>query len=349
MSDTVETAAPLQHSKAQVRRQLNPALRVSLRAVRIGPILILLLIALVMFIATPDFLTLSNFGNIGIQSSVVAILALGQFMVILTRGIDLSVGSIVSLTSVIGAMLFVGTGLGPVSILAMLLVGTGVGFINGFVFVQFKIPHPFIVTLGTLNVAAGVALLISSGSAILGAPEFAVWVGSGRVGGVPVAVLFTAFLALAAWFFTSRVQSGQWLYAMGGNPEGARRAGIPVNKMLIATYMLSGFFAACAAIVILGRTSSGYPTAGLGLELDSIAAVIIGGASFFGGRGNIGNVIVGALILGVLRNGLNLLNVSSFWQQVAIGVILVVAVGIDVLRTRIEAKIRTAEAKVLTA
>ena len=336
-------------TQAARRRQLNPALRIALRAVRLGPILILLIIAVAMWIATPQFLTLSNFGNIGLSSSVVAILALGQFMVILTQGIDLSVGSILSLTSVIGAMLFVTTGMGPISLIAMLLVGVGVGFINGFVFVKFKIPHPFIVTLGMLNVAAGAALLLSNGSAILGAPDFAVWIGSGRIAGVPVAVLFTAVLAVAAWYFTNRIKAGQWLYAMGGNPEGARRAGIPVNKMLIATYMISGFFAACAAIVVLGRTDSGYPTAGLGLELDAIAAVIIGGASFFGGRGNVGNVIVGALILGVLRNGLNLLNVSSFWQQVAIGVILVLAVGIDVLRTRIEGRIRTAEAKVLAA
>jgi ribose transport system permease protein len=317
--------------------------------VRLGPILILFLLCLGMFIATPDFLTLSNMGNIGVQTSVVAILALGQFMVILTQGIDLSVGSILSLTSVVGAMLFVNLGIGWFALVAMLAVGAGIGFVNGFVFVRFKIPHPFIVTLGMLNVAAGVALLLSGGSAILGAPEAATFIGSGNIGGVPVAVLFTAVLALLAWFFTSRVKAGQWLYAMGGNPEGARRAGIPVKTMLIVTYMLSGFFAACAAIVILGRTDSGYPTAGLGLELDSIAAVIIGGTSFFGGRGTIGNVIVGALILGVLRNGLNLLGVSSFWQQVAIGVILVLAVGIDVLRTGIEKKIRTAEAKAMAA
>ncbi len=200
-----------------------------------------------------------------------------------------------------------------------------------------------------LNVAGGLALLLSGGSAILGAPEMTLPLGSGSVLGIPAVVIFCAVLAALAYVFTSRVKLGQWLYALGGNPEGAKRAGIPTKKVLIATYTISGFFAACAALVIVGRTDSGYPTAGLGLELDSIAAVIIGGASFFGGRGSIGNVIVGALILGVIRNGLNLLNVSSFWQQIAIGFILVAAVGIDVVRTRIEKRIRTAEAKVLAS
>lgn len=336
----VEAAQPVQKRTARSRR-----LTFGLRVVQTGPFLILILLCAAIGIATPVFLTPSNIADVGTQSSVVAVLSLGQFMVILTRGIDLSVGSVLSLTSVVGAMLFVNAHLGNWSILAMVLVGAAIGWLNGVVFVKWKIPHPFIVTLGMFNVAAGVALLISSGSAILGAPPLATFLGNEAPLGVPNAVLFTAVLAALAWVFTQRVQVGRWLYAYGGSPEGARRASIPVNKVLIMAYALSGFFAACGAIIILGRTGSGYPTAGLTLELQSIAAVIIGGTSFFGGRGNVGNVIVGALILGVIQNGLNLLSVSSFYQQVTIGVIVVLAVGVDVFRGSLERSIRSLEAR----
>ncbi len=349
---TVTPTTAAAHTETEVLKKVrsrNPALVLGLRAVRTGPVLILLLIILALFIATPDFLTIGNLANVGTQTTVVAVLALGQFMVILTRGIDLSVGSILSLTSVVGAQLFVSAHLGNLALVAMIIAGMLIGLVNGMVLVRWRIPHPFIVTLGMLNVAGGAALLLSGGSAVLGAPSIALAIGSGDILGLPIAVVFAVVLIAIAWLFTSRVQAGRWLYALGGNPEGATRSGIPVNKVLVMTYVLSGLFAACAAIIVLGRTESGYPIAGLGLELDAIAAVIIGGTSFFGGRGTIGNVVVGALILGVLRNGLNLLNVSSFWQQVAIGLILVVAVGIDVLRTDIERKIRTAEAKVLSA
>ena len=316
---------------------------------RTGPVLILILLCIALFVATPDFLTFNNIANVSSQASVVAILAIGQFMVILTQGIDLSVGSALSLASVVGAELVLYAHLGNLALIAMILVGALIGFINGVVLVKWRIPHPFIVTLGMLNVAGGAALLLSNGSTILASPSIATFIGGSDVFGVPVAALFAALLVVIAYIFTTRVQAGRWLYALGGNPEGAKRSGIPVSKILIMTYVLSGIFAACSAIVVVGRTQSGYPTAGLGLELDSIAAVIIGGTSFFGGRGSLGNVIVGALILGVIRNGLNLLNVSSFWQQVAIGFILVVAVGIDVLRSDIEKRIRTAEAKALAA
>lgn len=351
-TNTVITSEPAVETETQMLKKVrsrSPVLVLGLRAVRIGPALILLLIILAFFIATPNFLTISNLANVGTQTTVVAVLALGQFMVIVTRGIDLSVGSILSLTSVVGAQLFVSAHLGNFALIATVVVGMLIGLINGTVLVKWRIPHPFIVTLGMLNVAGGAALLLSGGSAVLGAPSIAIAIGNRDFLGIPIAVIFALALTVIAWLFTSRVQAGRWLYALGGNPEGATRSGIPVNKVLIMTYILSGLFAACAAIIVMGRTESGYPIAGLGLELDSIAAVIIGGTSFFGGRGTIGNVVVGALILGVLRNGLNLLNVSSFWQQVAIGLILVVAVGIDVLRTDIEKKIRTVEGKVLAS
>jgi len=318
------------------RRHLPLGFRIANIVVHTGPSLILLLLIVVMYILTPNFLTTSNLGDVGTQAAVVCILGIGQFFVIVTQGIDLSIGSTLSLATVTGALVYGGINSGPLVLLTMLATGVVVGLINGIVLVKWRIPHPFIVTLGMLNVASGVALLLSNGTAILGMPKVIVTLGSGYIGNIPVAAVFTAGLAVLAWLFTSRVKLGRWLYAVGGNTEGARRSGIPVGAVLITTYALSGLAAGLGAIVTAGRTNSGYPTAGLSLELDAIAAVIIGGTSFFGGRGNIGNVIVGALILAIIRNGLNLLNVSSFWQQVAIGLIIVLAVGADVLRTRLE-------------
>lgn len=324
------------------RRLSSAALIAARTVVRAGPALILLLLVITMFVLTPAFLTVGNLGNVGTQASVVAILGIGQFFAILTRGIDLSVGSVVSLATVVGALVFARTGSGVAAVAGMLGVGLLVGVVNGLVLVKWHIPHPFIVTLGMLNIASGVALLLSGGSAILGVPPAVSALGSAYLGPLPVAVLFTAGLALLAYGFTNYVKGGRWLYAVGGNPEGARRAGIPVGAVLVLAYALAGGFAACAALLVAGRTGTGYPTAGLGLELDAIAAVIIGGTSFFGGRGTIGGVLIGALSLAVIRNGLNLLNVDSFWQQVAIGVVVIAAVGFDVVRARLERRLASA-------
>lgn len=319
--------------------------RLAAFAVRSGPVLILLVLVLAMFIATPVFLTATNLGDVGTQAAVVAILGIGQFLVIVTRGIDLSIGSVLSLATVAGALVFARAPSGVLTVATMLAAGLVVGLLNGVILVGWKIPHPFIVTLGMLNIASGVALLLSGGSAILGVPTVLSTLGTGDVGFLPAAVLFTAALALVAHAFTTRVKLGRWLFAVGGSPDGARRAGIPVNAVLVTAYALSGLFAGLGAILIAGRTGTGYPTAGVGLELDAIAAVIIGGTSFFGGRGTIANVLVGALILAILRNGLNLLNVSSFWQQVAIGAIVIAAVGLDVVRTRLEHRFALIEAR----
>lgn len=321
------------------------AMRLALNATRIGPILILVLLCVALSIASPVFPTLGNLANIGTQSSVVAVLALGQFIVILTSGIDLSVGSVLSLTSVVGAIVASTFYLGNWGILAMLLVGAFIGFVNGIVLVKWKIPTPFIVTLGMLNAAGGLALILSNGNSIVGAPPFSNFIGTSTVFGLPVAVLFAAALSALVYVFTSRVQFGRWLYAIGGSMEGAKRVGIPVNATLVGAYIISGVFAGCAAIIASGRADAGYPTAGLTLELDAIAAVIIGGASFLGGRGNVLDVIVGALILGVIKNGLDLLNVPAAWQEVAIGTVLVLAIALDVLRGQLEKQARTARGK----
>lgn len=318
-------------------------LRAVLSLLQLGPVLILAILVAVMALLSEFFFTERNLLSVGIQASPIALLAIGQYLAILTRGIDLSVGAVAALSSVVGALIFVHGDGPPVLVLAAIL-GTGLfcGLVNGLVYVVFKIPHPFIVTLGTLNIASGIAYLIAGGQAVIGAPQFAQTLGNGKLAGIPypiilVLVTLAAFLVLLHW-----MKFGRWIFAVGGNPDAARRAGIPVGTVLVTVYTLSGFTAALAALVLLGRTGSGDPNYSHSLaELQSIAAVIIGGTSFFGGRGHLATVMIGALVLAVIANGLNLLDVNAFWQLVVTGVVLIGAVILDVSRTRVEDRVRT--------
>jgi ribose transport system permease protein len=309
---------------------------------KLGPFLILLILVAAMTIASPVFLSERNLQNISVQTASIAILALGLLLVILTGGIDLSVGSVLSLCTVVGAWAFhghVSNGLAVIAI--MLITGTVVGAVNGTVYVKGKISSPFIVTLAMLSVASGLAFSLSHGQPIIGMPKAVNWLGSSYLGAVPVAPLVVAVIAGTVFFLLRRMTWGRWIYAIGGNREAAQRVGIPVSKVLISVYVFSGLAAGCAAIIVAGRTDSGFPTAGTLAELDAIAAVIIGGASFTGGRGGVSNALVGALTLGVIRNGLNLLGVDPFLQIVIIGLTIVVAVELDVIRSRVEARFRT--------
>ncbi len=301
---------------------------------QLGPLLALIVMIALLSAASPYFFTVENLFNIFRQSSVNALLALGQLLVIITAGIDLSVGSILALCTVVAAKCLK-AGL-PVATSLVIALGTGafVGWVNGILLTKLKLPHPFISTLGTMNVARGLALIISGGFPISDLPEsFRVW-GAESLGFVPVPVLVVVLIYLGFHFFLSQTVAGRDIYAIGGNKQAAFYSGIPVNKRLVLVYLLSGLLAGVAAIILAGRMNSGFPLAGTGAELDAIAAVIIGGASFFGGVGNVWGTLVGALIMGVLRNGLNLLDVSTYWQTVVIGAIIVWAVWIDVLRQR---------------
>jgi ribose transport system permease protein len=321
------------------------AIRIGLAAVRVGPLLILILLAAVMTALDPIFLTQRNVTNVFVQSSVIATLALGQLLVILTRGIDLSVGSAMALATVTGALVYHSSAGSPVlALLTMIGTGVAIGVINGVLLVKGRLPHPFIVTLAMLSAASGLALVISDGRAIPDMPTAIRDAGSGFVGPFPIPALIVLGLALLASVLTRRLKWGRWIYAVGGNPEAARRTGIPVNRVLISVYVLSGLAAGVAAIIVAGRTNAGFPTAGRLAELDAIAAVIIGGASFFGGRGTVGNAIVGALTIGVIRNGLNLLGVDAAWQLVAVGVVVVIAVELDVVRSHLERRFRVLQA-----
>lgn len=311
-----------------------------LRLLNIGPILILILLAIIVSILTPNFLKPINLGNILAQIAVIATVAIGQHVVILTRGIDLSVGSNLALATVMGGLVFRVTDSTTAVMLAMLLSGTAIGAINGLVYVFGRLPHPFIITLATLSICRGLALEFSIGHTTMrGMPDAIAALGSSNFG-VPNSFFVVLAVVLVATVLTRYMVWGRWLYAVGGDPQAARGMGIPVGGVLVSAYVISGLCAGIGAILLSGRTGASSPLYGDLLELDTIAAVIIGGASFLGGRGHIGHALVGALMIGVIRNALNLLNVDVFFQMIAIGVIIVVAVEADVLRNRLEAQAR---------
>lgn len=316
-------------------------LGIALRLLGIGPVLILIILVVGISIATPNFLKPVNIGNILAQTAVIAIVAIGQHLVILTRGIDLSVGANLALATVVGGLAFRVTDSAPLVMAAMLLTGGLVGAVNGIVYVFGRLPHPFIITLATLSIARGLALELAIGHTTMrGMPAEIALIGGGSTLGIPNS-FFVVFVVAAVVLMMSRAMVwGRWIYAVGGKPEAAVQMGIPVKWVLVSVYVISGLCAGIGGIVLAGRTEAASPLYGNLLELDTIAAVIIGGASFLGGRGHIGHALVGAVMIGVIRNALNLLNVDVFFQMIAIGLIIVVAVEADVLRNHLEARVR---------
>ncbi len=319
-------------------------LRLVLRAIQAGPPLILVLLGLVLTLLTPFFLTGDNLKNLLVQVAPLAALAIGQLFVILVGGIDLSVGSLIALTTVTGSLAFHHIGGGLVTLVAMLLTGLAAGFINAAIYVKGRMPHSFIPTLAMLNAASGLALLLADGQPTPGMPGIVTTIGGSDVAGIPVAIIVVAALAAAAALLARKLRWGRWIYEVGGDREAARRLGIPVDRVVMSVFLISGFCASVAGVITAGRVNAGYPTAGQLQELASISAVIIGGASFWGGRGTILGAVCGAFIFGVINNGLNLLNVSIYWQLIVIGVILVVAVELDVVRRKLEERFRTMQA-----
>jgi len=305
---------------------------------RFGPLLGLLILCGALGAASDRFLTADNLLNVCRQSAVNALVSLGQLAVIITGGIDLSVGSVLGLCCVMVALLM-HAGVPPAaSVAAALAIGSGLGALNGVLLTKLHLPHPFIPTLGMMNVARGLALVVSGGFPVSELPPgFRFW-GAGSIGWLPAPVLVVAVMAGLFYLFLGRTTVGRDIYAIGGNQQAARLSGVPVDRRLILVYGLSGLTAAIGAIVLAGRMNSGFPLAGVGGELDSIAAVVIGGASFLGGVGTVSGTLVGALIMGVLRNGLNLLNVSAAWQTVVIGIVIVAAVWVDIVRQRAAGK-----------
>ncbi|MBP8536924.1 substrate-binding domain-containing protein [Streptomyces sp. MK37H] len=298
-----------------------------------GALSALVLLVAAMALLSGDFLTTDNLLNVGVQAAVTAILAFGVTFVIVSAGIDLSVGSVAALSATVLAWSASSQGL-PVWFAALLALTTGVacGLVSGALVSFGKLP-PFIATLAMLSIGRGLALVISQGSPIA-VPDSVSGLGDTLGGWLPVPVIVMVVMGLITAGVLGRTYPGRAMYAIGGNEEAARLSGIRVARQKLVIYALSGGFAAVAGIVLASRLSSAQPQAAVGYELDAIAAVVIGGASLSGGVGKASGTLIGALILAVLRNGLNLLEVSAFWQQVVIGVVIALAVLLDTVRRR---------------
>ncbi|WP_424570567.1 substrate-binding domain-containing protein [Streptomyces sp. CH-036] len=298
-----------------------------------GALSALVVLVVAMSLLSGDFLTTQNLLNVGVQAAVTAILAFGVTFVIVSAGIDLSVGSVAALSATVLAWSATSAGV-PVVLAVVLAIVTGIacGFVNGALISYGKLP-PFIATLAMLSIARGLSLVISQGSPIA-FPDSVSRLGDTLGGWLPVPVLVMIAMGLITALILGRTFIGRSMYAIGGNEEAARLSGLRVKRQKIVIYALSGLFAAVAGIVLASRLVSAQPQAAQGYELDAIAAVVIGGASLAGGVGKASGTLIGALILAVLRNGLNLLSVSAFWQQVVIGVVIALAVLLDTLRRK---------------
>ena len=293
-----------------------------------GTLLGLIGLSIVLWIMTPYFLTVSNLLNVAQQISINAIIAVGMTFVIITAGIDLSVGSLVAFSGVVlASVLQAGVPL-PIAILVGLGVGLFCGMINGLLITQGRIP-PFISTLGMMSVARGAALLYTKGRPVSGFSENFRYLATGEIFHIPVPVIIMGVVYIIAHFVLNRTKLGRYAYAIGGNEEAAILSGINVKLYKTMVYALCGMLSGLAALILTARLNSAQPIAGNMYELDAIAATVIGGTSLMGGEGTVLGTLIGALIMGVLRNGLNLLGVSSFIQQIVIGSVIIIAVLMD--------------------
>ena len=298
-----------------------------------GPLIALLIICLYLTLTTESFLTVKNIMNVIRQATSNGFVAMGMMVCILTAGIDLSVGAIVGIASMMTGIAAQAGANGFICILVC--IGTGIlcGYVNGLLLTKLRLPHPFISTMGTKNILRGLALLLTAGVPISGMPVALNWAGSAYIGkAVPVSLILLIFAYVLFSIFLNNSKLGRHIYAVGGNMEAARLSGINVDRVRTLAYTISGFTAALGAIILIGRTDACYPNAGLDFDNDAIAAVIIGGTSFSGGRGNALGTFVGVMLMAVLRNGLNLKNVTANAQTVVLGSVIIIAVAIDMFR-----------------
>ncbi len=311
---------------------------------RIGILLALLIVIILMTALTKGkFLTFNNIMNVFRQTPMTALFGLGELCVILLGGIDLSVGATLAFATCISGIAYkAGMMNSAMLIIICLASGAVLGAINGLLLTKLHLPHPFIATLGTKNMYRGLALLITGATAV----PFAVGTANGVkfLGSVsiakkfPVSMIFVVIVFILMHIFLSRTAFGRKIYSFGGNAEAARLAGINVDRVQVICYALSGFFAACAGIIYMGRLNSAVPLAYLEGDSDAIASCIIGGASFLGGKGNVWGTLVGAFMIAIIRNGCDLMGISSDLQQIVIGAIIIGAVAVDVIRARADAK-----------
>ena len=318
------------------RAQRNSAERLH---IRLESLVVLVVLSAVMAVLSPYFLSVSNMLNILLATSTIGVLAIAATFVIGSGGLDLSLGSVMGLSGVVGAYVAVNMGMpSALGLLACILAGAAAGYVNGQLVTRAFVPA-FIVTLGMLGLARGLALVISDGRVIYGLPPMMVYVGQGRPLGIPMPVIIFVVTAIIAHFALAYSKFGRHTLALGDSESAARAAGIRVERMRRILYTLSGALAGLAGMLFMARVNSGDPTAGLNYELTAITAAIIGGTNLFGGRGSILGTMIGALIMGVLQNGLNLLAVQSYYQQMAIGAVLILAVFIDQYQLRKESRV----------
>ncbi|GAJ96515.1 ABC transporter permease [Agrobacterium rhizogenes] len=304
---------------------------------RYGIVISFVLLFVVLSVASPNFLSTNNLINVLRQVSINGVLAVGMTFVILTAGIDLSIGSILALAGAASASFVTGPdAFNPaVAFIVGLLAGSICGAINGFFIAYFRVPA-FVTTLGMLSVARGATLLYSGGRPIPNLSAGFRWLGQGSVVGIPVPVIIFAIVFAVAAVVLRYAVYGRRIYAVGGNPRSAKTSGIDVSATIFSVYVIMGALAGIAGVMLTARTTSALPQAGLGYELDAIAAVVIGGTSLTGGVGRIGYTLVGVLIIGMISNGLDLMGVSSYYQQIIKGSIIVLAVLIDRSRSRVD-------------
>lgn len=321
---------------ARIAQIVRPR-RLSVSDLGLGVAFIALVVALSLM--TPTFMTSVNVLNVGRQISIIAIVAAGQTFVILAGGIDLSMGSIVGLTGVVVAGVTITYGVAA-GLLAGVLVACLVGLANGIVITYIRVPD-FIATLAMLNIARGLCLIYTGAVPITVNDPTILYLGTGYVGPIPVPIVIMILVFAVSWLVLRTTRFGRYVYAVGGNRRAAAYAGIDVRKVRISVYVIAGLLSALAAVVLTGRIASGDPQAGSGYELQAIAAVVLGGTAIAGGQGSVVRTLLGAMTLGVLGNGMNLLNVSAFYQQFVQGVVIVLAVALsnpEWLRSRLRAE-----------
>ena len=294
----------------------------------------LIVVFVFLSIASPVFLTADNLYNIGVQTSYTAVIAIGVTLVIITAGIDLSVGSVAALSGVVGVVLMAKAGVPVVlAILGGILVGAACGLVNGLL-VSVAGLNPFIATLGMLSVARGMVYIPTNAKSVFGVPDSFRLLGQGVIGSIPIPIIVVAVIAVAGYVVLARTKLGRYAYAMGSNREAARLSGIPIRRYLTVVYVISGALAGFGGMIASSQVASGQPNFGIGLELDAIAAAVIGGASLFGGQGTVVGTLIGAFLIALIRNGSVLLDVNIYYQQVIIGVVIWLAVLWDQYRRR---------------
>ncbi|MGM9613126.1 MAG: ABC transporter permease, partial [Butyricicoccus sp.] len=301
-----------------------------------GMLLVLIAMILIISILEPNFMQVSNFTNVFKQISVYAIIGYGVTFIIITTGIDLGLGAYMALAGVVAAYIAQTELPGIVSVLAGAAVGMVIGLVNGLIISISKIP-PFIVTLGMTTITRGTALLITDGKPVSRLSESFRWWGGGRLFGIPTPIAWLIVLTIISWILLDHMKFGRYTRAIGGNEKAAVISGINIFKYKVLIYTFSGLCCGLAGVILAARVASGSPSAADGYELDAIAGSVIGGTSMMGGTGSIFGVLIGAMVIGVLNSGLNMLGVSSYWQEIVKGVIIIVAVIVDERKNRAKA------------